>query len=109
MRKLSTKSKRAIETDEFYEKCCRRDEGDCKGRITIEHALIYASRQIDEPFALLPVCAYHHAVDEYQDCGKLDKKKHEWIAISRMTPEDKEKYNKRNWDQELSYLNSVYG
>lgn len=109
MRAVSKKVKDKILADDFYEKCCRRDEGDCAGGISLEHALIYAGRQIDEVFAILPVCEYHHAVGVYQDGGKLDKKKHEWIAISRMTDEDMLKYPKRNWTQELSALNAIYG
>lgn len=109
MRPISKKVKDQILSDEFYDTCCRADEGDCQGGITWEHALIYASRQMDEVFAILPVCEYHHAVGIYQDTGKLDKKKHEWIAISRMTDEDMLKYYKRNWKQELSALNAIYG
>lgn len=109
MRKISKTNKDIIATDEFYDVCCRADEYDCAGGITIEHALIYAGRQMDEIFALLPVCEYHHGVNTYQDRGKLDKKKHEWIAISRMTEDDKKKYNRRDWDRELKLLENIYG
>lgn len=108
MRPISANNKKVIDTDPYYKKCCRADEGDCAGRITIEHALIYAGRQIDDLFALLPVCAYHHAVDQYQDGGKLDKKKHEYIAISRMTESDMQKYSKRNWKKDLLILKKTY-
>lgn len=94
--------------DEYYETCARADECDCKGRITFEHALIYAGRQIQEKWAILPICAYHHAVDQYQDCGKMDKNKHEWLAISRMTEEDMQKYPRFDWKQRLKYLNTKY-
>jgi len=109
MRKISKRVRDRILGSEFYDTCCRKDERDCDGGITWEHALIYAGRQMDEVFAILPVCEFHHAINMYQDGGKMDKKKHEWIAISRMTQEDKIKYSKRNWSQELSALNSVYG
>lgn len=89
--------------------CLRKDEGDCAGKITYEHALIYASRQVDEPFAILKICEYHHGVNKYQDCGKLNKEKHEWLALNRATEADFQKYYKSDWRQRLSFLNSKYG
>jgi len=90
-------------------KCDRHDEGDCSGGLTKEHALIYAGKQIQELWAILDICEYHHAINQYQDGGNLDKKKHEWIAMSRMTNIDKAKYSKRNWNKELTLLESIYG
>ena len=109
MRKLGKHVKDAIDNDPFYKLCARRDEGNCKGRITIEHALIYAGRQIDEIFACLPICAYHHEVDQYAGGGGMDKKKHEWIAISRMTESDRIKYSRRPWGRDLALLENKYG
>ncbi|MHA1401637.1 MAG: hypothetical protein ACTSQE_14905 [Candidatus Heimdallarchaeaceae archaeon] len=109
MRPISPKIKKHISEDEFYEVCCREEEGDCDGGITMEHALIYAGRQIDEIFAIIPVCEYHHGVNQYQGGGKLDKKKHEWIAISRMTTADRIKYSKRPWMNELRLLENKFG
>ena len=89
--------------------CDRDDEGDCAGSLTKEHSLIYASRQIQELWAILDICEYHHDINQFQGNGNLDKKKHEWIAISRMTKEDKEKYPRRDWDKELELLENKYG
>jgi len=90
-------------------KCERDDEGDCSGRLTKEHSLIYAGRQIQELWAILDICEYHHSIGKYHGVGNLDKKKHEWLAISKMTPEDMAKYPKRNWKRELELLNKIYG
>ncbi|MCK5015469.1 MAG: hypothetical protein KAS32_00190 [Candidatus Peribacteraceae bacterium] len=109
MRTISTRVKKRISDDPFYDQCCRLDEKDCDGCITWEHALIYAGRQMDEVFAILPVCEFHHAVNMHQGGGKLDKKKHEWIAISRMTDEDKNKYPNRDWNKDLNILIFTYG
>jgi hypothetical protein len=68
--------------------CCRQIEGNCKGRITWEHALIFAGRQIDEAFAILKVCAYHHEVDQYQDGGSMNKRLHVYLAIKRATKKE---------------------
>jgi hypothetical protein len=89
--------------------CLRKDEGNCVGKITYEHALIYAGKQVDEPFAILKICEYHHAVNRFQDGGDLNKEKHEWLALSRATEADFQKYYKANWKQKLSFLNGKYG
>lgn len=95
--------------DPFYKHCARADEFECSGRVTWEHALIYASKQMNEPFAIIPLCAYHHAVDKYQDGGDLNKLKNSWIAISRMTDEDKARYPRFDWNARLYYLEKVFG
>ena len=109
MRKISKKIKDTINTDPFYETCARLSEGDCKGRITMEHALIYAGRQIDEVFAIIPICAFHHEVDQYAGGGGMNKKKHEWIAISRMTQDDRIKYSRMDWEKALQLLENNFG
>lgn len=81
----------------------------CEGRITWEHALIYAGRQINEVWAIVELCAKAHSVDRFQDTGIMVKTISEWIAINRMSPEDEEKYPRFNWAQRRAYLNSLYG
>jgi hypothetical protein len=68
--------------------CSREREGNCQGRITWEHALIFAGRQIDEAFAILKICAFHHEVNEYQGCGGMNKKLHVYLALKRATKEE---------------------
>lgn len=90
----------------YYQRCIRNSG--CRGRITLEHALKYSGRQINEIWAIVPVCAYHHCVDQYQDCGDMDKRFHEYVAISRMTAEDRKKYPRRDWLQDLKFLKTRY-
>lgn len=90
-------------------KCDRFDEEDCSGGLTKEHALIYSGKQIQELWAILDICEYHHAINKFLDAGNLDKKKHKWVAISRMTDADKLKYNRRDWNKELQLLEKTYG
>jgi len=96
MRKIPQWLKEEILVDTYYKVCCRKNK-DCKGRITWEHVFIYAGRQINEKWNIIPLCAYHHSVDEFQDGDGLNKRINEYIAISRATPEDLAKYPKRNW------------
>lgn len=68
--------------------CLRTDEGNCQGRVTMEHAIIYAGKQLQEEWAILPICEFHHGVNNFQDRGNLNKEKHVWIALNR-APEDR--------------------
>lgn len=90
MRPISAKNKAIIKKDEYYKTCARKNDKTsyCGGRITIEHALIYAGRQLDELYALVPLCARHHAVDKYQDGGDLCKDKNVYLALIRATDEE---------------------
>lgn len=63
--------------------CLRSDEGNCQGRLTKEHVLTFAGRQIQEEWNILDICAFHHSVDQFQDGGDLNKEKHVWIALNR--------------------------
>lgn len=87
-------------------KCARAAEGDCRGRLTKEHALDYVGRQIQELWAILDMCAFHHAVDRYQDGGKMMKKVHGVIAAHRATVLELEKYPRKDWQRE--YLRWEY-
>lgn len=68
--------------------CLRHHEGNCDGRLTKEHAVTYAGKQIQEEWAILDICEYHHAVGKYQDGGDLDKEKHLRIALNRATDDE---------------------
>lgn len=102
MRPIPTKIRKQIDADLFYKTCIRVHEGDCSGRITIEHSLIVAGRQCNELFALLPLCWSHHLVH-------LDKRYNEWVALNRATDAELLKYAKANWIQKRNYLNTIYG
>lgn len=98
MRKIPKKLLEDILSDPYYATCARYSSA-CAGRITLEHALIYAGRQINEKWAIIPLCARHHAVDQFQDGGVLDKRENQRIAVSRATPEELAKYPRINWAQ----------
>jgi len=89
MRPIPPKLKEEMATDPFYEKCCIG--GDCAGRIEWHHALIYAGRQINEKWAILPACHKHHA-----EVSKYDRE-FKRIAVSRATDEELLKYPKAKW------------
>lgn len=79
--------RKELAADPYYAVCARKGlhEHKCGGRITWEHALIYAGRQIQERWAIIPLCSKAHNVGRWQDCGDVDKSLNHWIALSRAT------------------------
>lgn len=77
--------------DDPYYKTCARKSDECSGRITWEHVWIYAGRQIQERFAVIPLCWHHHLGDG------LDKRENEMISIGRATIQDLKKYPRKDW------------
>lgn len=98
MRPIPKKLRDELQNDEYYKRCARDIDGDCKGRITWEHAFIYAGKQINAKWAIIPLCWYHHI-------GKgLNKDKNQWIALKRACPGDFKTHPKKDWEQSLRYL-----
>jgi len=82
--------RKIINEDPYYKFCARSSE-ECSGRLTCEHALTYAGRQVNDLFAIIPLCEYHHL-------GKgLNKLENRRIAVSRATVEDLAKYPRADW------------
>lgn len=68
-----------------------------------EHALLYGGKQINEAWAIIPACAYHH-----RGAG-LDKDYNRYVAINRASDDDLAKYPKVDWEQLKKSLNERYG
>lgn len=97
MRKIPTKLKEEMSIDPYYKKCARFNS-ECNGRITWEHAWIYAGKQINEVWAIIPLCEYHHLYEG------LDKEENQRISLARATDEDLLKYPKKDWGQIRKWL-----
>lgn len=107
MRPISLKIKEQLDNEPDV---CALADGNCDGRITREHTLIYAGRQIDEVWAIIKICAWHHSVDEFQDGGGLNKEKNIWVALNRATDEELLKYSKAiDYIKYRKLLNKKYG
>lgn len=77
----------------------------CSGRPEWEHAMLYAGKQVNEAWAILPVCEYHHR-------GKgLNKEFNHHIALQRVTDDELSKFAKSReiWIQDRKYLQGKYG
>ena len=88
---IPEKLRKELSKDSYYKKCSRKEvfnDHECQGRIRLEHSLIYGGRQIQERWAIVPLCEFAHSVDNFQDGGILNKEKNLYIALSRATIED---------------------
>lgn len=107
MRPISPQVKAKLDSEPDI---CALEDENCQGRITREHCLIYGGRQIDEAWAIIKICAWHHSVDEFQDGGGLNKEKNVWVALNRATDEELLKYSKAiNYIEMRNRLNKKYG
>lgn len=94
----------------FYKLCARRGDHECAdengrptSRLTWEHAMIYAGRKVQEIWAIIPLCPWSHLGPG------LNKEKNQWIALSRATDKELEKYPRTDWFQKRGYLVEKYG
>lgn len=85
MRKIPDDLRADMASDPYYTRCARSCDGGCDGRITWEHAIIYAGQQLNEKWAIIPLCEYHHSIGKHMDGGALDKNRNVCIALHRAT------------------------
>jgi hypothetical protein len=86
--------------------------GPCGGRVTREHAMTYANKKIQEKWAIPPICAAHHGVDQYQDAPTEAKKEiRVWVALNRATDEELARFYKAtpSYFFQRDRLNGKYG
>lgn len=95
MSPIPHKIRAALEADPFMRRCIyqlRREwDGRCDGRVEWEHAHEFAGAQIQEAWAIVPVCTYHHRG------GGMNKQYHKFISLLRARNSDLKKYPKRDW------------
>jgi hypothetical protein len=106
------KLRRQLSLDPYYHVCARKGlhRHQCGGRITWEHALIHAGKQIQERFAIIPLCAKAHAVDHFQDGGDLSKEINQWIALNRANDDELLAISKaEDYFLRRAMLNKKYG
>ncbi len=87
-KKIKISHQEHMDNSPFYQVCARAKEGKCDGRITREHAIYFKGKQVNEPWAIVPLCIYHHKLEKYQGDGDLQKEINRWIAYSRATVQD---------------------
>jgi len=103
MKPIPPKIRKALANDEFMERCCVTNSTE----VTFEHCWTYSGRQINEIWAIVPLDAKlntSHPPREVKDKCKL-------ISLQRakdlgMWKELKEKYPKKDWEQEFLKLSN---
>ena len=81
--------------------CARKSEGDCSGRLTIEHAF---GRVNEQAWTCIILCWQHHLVD-------LNKDLNRHLALQQATEDDLKKYSKcwKEYVQMKKHLEDKYG
>jgi len=106
MRPIPPGLKRQLNDDPFMAVCIY-DNALCEGRVEWDHVFIWAGRQVNEWFAILPVCYYHHRG------GGMDRKYTEYVALSRVDDvqlfEIQKKYPRADWIGLKKRLVKKYG
>lgn len=103
VRGIPAELRQALADDPYMHQCCIGDTN-CAGKIDFHHNLIYAGRRVNEPFAILPVCSFHHAKADTREV----REKLNWAMVNRMSEADIAKYSRFNWAQLISYLKSKF-
>lgn len=110
MNNVPQKLRDQLANDPEYQRCALRGYHFCGGRITWEHVIVFAGKQLQERWAIIPLCARGHGVDEWQDAGTLDKQRNLWVALNRATDEELRAVSKStNYKWERNRLNEEYG
>lgn len=111
---MSQKLRKEVEADPEYDICAflstQGTFGPCGGRVTREHAIIYANKKVQKKWAIIPCCARHHGVDEYQDAHtEVPKDARVCVALNRATDEELLEYPRANFISMRVRLNKKYG
>ncbi len=89
--------------DPYYKKCCVTGQ---PGRLEWHHNLIYAGKQVQEKWCILPVLGRIHEVAN----DKLMKERLDWIMLNRATDDELRRYSKAvDLLAKRARLNKKYG
>lgn len=93
-----------MESDPFYKKCCITGQLATSTKIDWHHNLIYAGRQVNEKWCILPLArAVHDDIIHY-------KEKCDWIMLNRADDDTLRRYSKTtDLIRRRTILNKKYG
>jgi len=88
MRPIPQQLKDEMSADPYYKKCCLSPSLVCEGKIQFHHNLIFAGRQVNEKFCILPICEFHHHnVEKFKELLTT-------IMLNRATDEELKRFSK---------------
>lgn len=104
MRKIPPKLREEMANDPYYLRCCVT--GSASEKIEWHHNLIFAGRQVNEKWCILPLAKSIHDIEKRPDI----KEKIDWIMLNRGTEDDLRRYSKAiDLIRRRDILNSKYG
>lgn len=104
MRPIPPAMREQMARDPYYSRCAllfTNNVPPCAGHIEWHHVWIYASKQINEPWAILPACRHHHGLVNQ---SSVVKEAFERLSLRRATPEHLASYPRKDWQQLKTYL-----
>lgn len=90
--------------DRFYGRCCLWSLYDCSQGLEWHHVWIYGGRQINEKWAIVPACKFHH--DSVKNNKKV-KELFERVSLVIATERELKKYPNFDWKQYKKYLKII--
>lgn len=114
MNNMPTKLRKELAADPYYHTCARAgiDGHVCAGRVTWDHAIIVAGRQLQEGWAIVPLCEKAHGVGKWLDLHEKKPEMSQWIALNRAPEERLEELTRLgglDYLRRRNYLNQKYG
>ena len=103
MRRIPTGLRNRMDAKPEYHRCMLT--GMAHEKIDWHHAFLYAGRQVNEEWCIIPLLHTVHANEKKPHI----KERIEWIMLNRATDEELEKYDRRNLKAERDKLNNKYG
>jgi hypothetical protein len=100
MRPIPPDRRARLSADPRYTYCSIPDEYCETGKIDWHHVWIYAGQQVDEDWAILSACQYHHRFANRPDIQRRFQRE----SLSRATDADLARYPHKNWAQIKRYL-----
>ena len=89
--------------DDFYQKCCLCNATE---HINFHHHVIFGGRQLNEKFAIVPLCKSCHDTEKKRDIND----KISWIVLNRASDEELKEYSKvENLINKRARLNEKFG
>lgn len=102
MRPIPLELRHKLAEDEWMKKCCY-----CSiTPVEWDHALKYAGKQINEWYAIVPLCTQHHRGEN----GTISKEVRDFtelLAITRGLEHLQKQYPKTAWLQRKQYLEKI--
>lgn len=107
---MGAKLRRQVNENPEYTRCALTLPHDCRGRITRSHDVYVAGKKVQRMWAVPPICAAAHGVDEFQDAGTMvPQRMRRWVALNRATDEELMEFPKAGLIRERERLNLEYG